>query len=141
MSVNKQIEARLHRSLQNQIQVPRLGKAFDAAVWARIEALEAKATNPGALALSTRTVSRWLAITNLVGISATVAVAAYFALGSLGGLSAPALDLGMDVAMPTLTEDMVNKTMAVLGQMLGVVALLFGLSFTSVGRRLRASFS
>jgi len=139
MSGKKLIEARLDRSLQNQIKVPTLGKAFDAAVWARIEAEEAKATNPGAVPSRAERASRWLAISNVVGVSVTLAVALYFAMGSFAGIERPAVDLG--VPMPVLPDEMVHRSVAMLGQVLGLVALLFGLSFTSIGRRLRASFS
>ena len=133
------IESRLDRSLQNQIKVPTLGKAFDAAVWARIEAEESRATNPVATRSRAERASRWLAITNVVGVSATLVVALYFAMGALGGVERPAVDLG--VSMPVLSDEMVGKSVAMLGQALGFAALLFGLSFTSIGRRLRASFS
>lgn len=133
------IESRLDRSLQNQIKVPTLGKAFDAAVWARIEAEESRATNPVAARSRAERASRWLAITNVVGVSATLVVALYFAMGALGGVERPAVDLG--VSMPVLSDEMVGKSVAMLGQALGFAALLFGLSFTSIGRRLRASFS
>jgi hypothetical protein len=140
MSGKEHIEAQLDRSLQNQVRVPTLGKAFDAAVWARIEAAEAPATNPGIASRAVRA-SRWLAVTNAVGISVTLAVAFYFAMGSFTGVERPVVDLGLNVPVPALSQDTVDKSVAMLGQLLGIVALLFGLSFTSLGRRLRASFS
>ncbi len=138
----KDIEARLDRSLENQIEVPRLDHRFDAAVWARIEAAEAKATNPVADIEPSRAAraSRWLAITNSIGIAATLAVLLIFALRTYGGFE-PAVNLDMNVPMPVIPEDMVTRIVAVLGQVLGFVALAFGLSFTSFGRRIRASFS
>jgi len=138
----KDIEARLDRSLGNQIKLPQLDRRFDAAVWAKIEASEAKATNPVAEALPSRAerASRWLAITNSIGIAATLAVVLVFVLRTYGGFD-PSVNLDMNVSMPVIPEDMVTRIVAVLGQVLGVVALAFGLSFTSYGRRLRASFS
>jgi hypothetical protein len=141
MSGRKDIEARLDRSLRNQIELPKLGKAFNAAVWARIEAEERTATNPGAAPSRALLASRWFAIVNSVGIAATLVVAIYFALGSFGGVEPPTVNLGVHVPMPEISEGTVTKSLAVLGQLIGGVALLFGLSFTSIGRRLRASFS
>jgi hypothetical protein len=146
MTGKHDIEARLDRSLRHQIDVPRLDRRFDAAVWARIEAAEAPATNPRVPAESTRArnASRWLAISNLTGVLVTLGVVSYFVLRTYGGidlsmdLAAPA---GLDVAVPMIPDVMVTQVMAVLGQVLGLAAVLFGLSFTSVGRRLRASFS
>ena len=137
----KDIEARLDRSLANQIEVPRLDRRFDAAVWARIEAEEGKATNPVADAAPSpaERASRWLAISNIVGITVTLGVALYFVLRTFGGIELPTG--GVDVTMPVIPEDMTVRIVAVLGQVLGAVALVFGLSFTSLGRRVRASFS
>jgi hypothetical protein len=139
----KGIEARLDRSLRKQVQVPRLDRSFDAAVWARIEEAEAKSPDAVAEPAPARAVrpSRWLAISNSIGIAATLGVALYFALGSFGGMEPQALHIDLNVPMPTLSNDMVTRIVGVLGQALGVAALLFGLSFTSLGRRLRASFS
>jgi hypothetical protein len=145
---SKDIEARLDRSLENQIAVPRLDRRFDAAVWARIEAAQAPATGSAARsgrdlldARPSRAVraSRWLAITNTIGISVALGVALYFLLRTFGGVDIPANAL--DAAVPSISEDMVTRITAVLGQVLGIAALAFGLSFTSFGRRIRASFS
>ena len=138
----KDIEARLDRSLGNQIKLPQLDRRFDAAVWAKIEAAEARATNPVTEDAPSRAVraSRWLAITNSIGIAATLAVVLVFVLRTYGGVE-PSVNLEMNVSMPVIPEDMVTRIVAVLGQVLGFVALAFGLSFTSFGRRIRASFS
>jgi ABC-type uncharacterized transport system permease subunit len=86
--------------------------------------------------------SRWLAITNWIGITVTVIVAAYFALRTFGGIETSVnLDMGVPMSMPVIPEAMVNQIVAVLGQVLGLAAVVFGLSFTSFGRRIRASFS
>jgi hypothetical protein len=140
MSGNKQVESRLDRSLRNQIRMPELGKGFDAAVWARIESAESRATNPGAQPHRVLHVSRWLAVSNLIGVAATLAVVLHFALVSFGGIAVPKVDIGMNIPIPVMPEETVARTLAAFGQVLGVVALLFGLSFTSAGRRLRASF-
>lgn len=138
MSGRKDIEARLDRSLQNQVRVPKLDESFDAAVWDRIAREEAPATSAAARE-PTRAVraSRWLAVSNVLGVTVTLGIAAMFALRALGGIDAPALDLGVDIRLPTLSEDSVARTTTALGQVLGFVALAFGLSFTSLGRRIR----
>jgi len=138
----KDIEARLDRSLSNQIKVPQIDRRFDAAVWARIEAAEAAATNPLADGPPSRTerASRWLAITNSIGILVTLTIVGVFVLRTYGGIE-PSVNLDMNVSMPLIPEDMVTRIVGVLGQVLGLAALAFGLSFTSFGRRIRASFS
>jgi hypothetical protein len=147
MNGKQDIQARLDRSLEHQIKAPRLDRRFDAAVWARIAAAESPATNPAATAESPRAVravraSRWLAITNSIGITVTLVIAAYFGLRTFGGIDTSVnLDLGVPMTMPVIPEAMVTQIVAVLGQVLGVAALAFGLSFTSFGRRIRASFS
>ena len=139
MNGTKDIEARLDRSLRNQVQAPQLGRGFDAAVWARIAAEETKAANPGALAVPSRALraSRWMALTNGVGIAVTIGIALYFGLRALGGIEVPHVDL----SLPAISEDLLTRIITVLGQVLGIAALLFGLSLTSVGRRLRASLT
>jgi hypothetical protein len=144
MNGKHKIEARLDRSLGNQIQVPRLDARFDAAVWARIAAAEANATNPVVRAESSRALraSRWFAITNSVGITVTLCIAAYFALRTFGGIEAPVnLGVSMPVSMPVISEGMVTQIVGVLGQVLGLAALVFGLSLTPFGRRIRSAFS
>jgi hypothetical protein len=140
----REIEARLDRSLEKQIKAPRLDERFDAAVWARIEAEQTKATNPVATARPSRAAlaSRWLTITNSIGITVTLGIAAYFALRAFGGIDT-SVDLGLDVpvSMPAIPETMVAQIITVLGQVLGFAALALGLSFTPFGRRIRASFS
>jgi hypothetical protein len=139
----KDIEARLDRSLANQIVAPRLDRSFDAAVWARIEAADAPAaaTNPGAAVEPSRALraSRWLAISNAIGIAATLGVVLFFVLRTYGGVEVPMSDVSLSV--PVIPEQTVTQVIAVLGQVLGFAALAFGLSFTSLGRRVRASFS
>jgi len=136
----KDIEARLDRSLVNQIQVPRLDRRFDAAVWARIEAEEARVTNPVVELAPSYAVraSRWIALTNIVGIATTLGVALYFLLRTYGGIELPVSEVGMPV--PAIPDEMVARIIGVLGQVLGVAALALGLSFTSLGRRVRAAF-
>lgn len=143
VSNQKRIEARLERSLRNQVRAPRVDRSFDVAVWARIAQQEANAGAHAVKAAPPRALraSRWLSVINSVGITLTLGVALYFALGSLGGIEPQPLNVDLGVSMPVVSEETAQRVVAVLGQVLGAVALLFGLSFTSFGRRLRASFS
>jgi hypothetical protein len=151
MNGKQDIEARLDRALAHQIGVPRLGKQFNAAVWARIAAEEAKAAKPVASREPSRALraSRWFAVTNWIGVAVTLGIVAYFMLGTDGGIDASALTpaavkLGVEVpavSMPVVTDDMVSQLIAIVGQVLGFAALVFTFSLTSVGRRMRASFS
>lgn len=142
MSGMKDIEARLDRSLRNQVRVPKLDASFDAGVWARI-AKEEAATTPVAATVPARAIraSRWLSFVNVLGVAVTLVIALGFALRAFGSVDAPTLDLGVDLSLPTLSEDTVMSITQTLGQVLGYLALAFGLSFTSFGRRIRRSFS
>lgn len=136
----KDIESRLDRSLANQIAVPRLDARFDAGVWARIEAASTPATNPGqeVVVAGVSRASRWLAISNAIGILAAVLVAAYFGLRAF---DAPAVAGAMpDMVVPAISEAMIVQLAQALGHVLGGGALLFGLSLTSFGQRIRAAF-
>ena len=139
----KHIEARLDRSLRNQVQAPRLDRGFDAAVWARIAKEEGKAAQPAEQRSPSRAVlaSRWLAIVNVLGIVATLGVGFYFALGSFGGIEPPVLSVSLEVPLPSIANDTADRVVDILGYVLGGAALAFGLSFTAMGRRLRSSFS
>lgn len=141
MTVKNDNEARLDRSLRNQIGVPRLDGRFDAAVWARIAAAEAPALNPGVTSARASSASRWLAISNLVGVLVTLGVAAYYFLRNTGAIDLPVVPVDLGVSVPVVSDALVTQIVAVLGQVLGVAAVVFGLSFTSIGRRLRATFS
>jgi hypothetical protein len=142
MSGTKDIEARLDRSLQNQVRAPSLDRRFDAAVWARI-AREESTARVAVEAVPSRAVraSRWLTLVNTLGIAVTLGVALYFALGSFGGMETPPLKVGLNVPMPMISDDTAERIVTVLGQALGAAALILGLSLTSFGRRVRASFS
>lgn len=124
---DKFIEARLERSLRNQITAPRLQKRFDAAVWARIDA-ETKRV-PAKPAPS----SNWLFVMNGIGIGVAVVLFAVFGLQSLSGIEANVSLPAVSMPAPA-TIDLVTKYAA---QALTVVALGFGLMFTPLGRRAR----
>jgi hypothetical protein len=130
MNNDKGIESRLERSLRNQVKAPRLEKRFDAAVWARIDAQKSPATQ--ARPASTN----FLFVFNGIGIGVAFVLFCVFGLQSLSGLE-PQVALP-DVALPAATMEEIVKIAA---QAITFGALLFGLMFTPLGRRLRAEFS
>jgi hypothetical protein len=130
MSHNKGIEARLERSLRNQVKAPRLEKRFDAAVWARIEAQK----SPAPRMPSTST--NWWFVFNGIGIGVAFVLLCVFGLQSVAG-AGPQVALP-DVAVSSATMEQVAKIAV---QAITFGALLFGLMFTPWGRRLRAEFS
>ena len=122
------LEARLERSLRNQVRAPKLDGRFDAAVWARIEA-----ENSPAIAPPTRAslASRWMLITNVVGALVTVALVIYFGLDVFASSE-------VAVAMPEVSPGLVEKLIASLSWPVTIASLLVGLMVTPLGRRLRA---
>ena len=138
MTRKHDIEARLDRALEKQIAVPRLDGRFDAAVWARIEAEQARSTNPGLPKASARAarVSRWLSISNALGIVVAAALALYFGLKFFSGVE---VNFSVDIPLPVLPAVDVTHVTATGGYVIGLVALAFGLAFTPFGRRVRSS--
>ena len=129
------IEARLERSLVNQVKAPQLGKKFDASVWARIEAESQTATNPVSIQPSAPRTANWLMISNAIGVSITVILVVVFGMQSFTDVSRAV----STIALPTIevsaaTRDQIYQ---VGGQAIAVVSLVFGLLFTPIGRRLR----
>jgi hypothetical protein len=127
------IEARLHRSLTNQVAVPRLERRFDAGVWARIEAEQSRAT---AVRPGEPKASRWMSGINRVGVAVAVLLMVFFGAQALSGV-----DLGVNIAMPEISSATVEQLVKAAMWPITGVALLIGLSFTSLGRRLRAEFT
>jgi hypothetical protein len=126
-------EAALERALRAQVKAPRLDGRFDAAVWSRIEASEQRVPAAQALAPAVRS-ARWLFIINAVGASVALVLIVYFGAKALGGV---------DVNVPTVaTPEISARTMEeISGLAVKIVtgaSLLFGLMFTSLGRRLRS---
>ncbi len=126
---DKVIEARLERSLRNQMKAPRLPKSFDAAVWSRIEA---QTVRRPAVAHS----SRWFLVFNALAIGIAVVMLGVFGLQSLSGIEANLMLPQLAVASTTIDE---ITNIAV--QAVTIGSLVFGLMFTPWGKRLRAEFS
>ena len=133
--MTRNIETRLERSLVNQVKAPKLGKKFDASVWARIEAESQRATNP-VLAQPKSSASasaRWLLISNAIGVFVTVLLVVVFGMQSFTDVS---------LSVPTVEVSAATRSQIYeyAGLAITVASLVFGLLFTPVGRRLRAEF-
>jgi hypothetical protein len=126
----RDVEARLERSLRNQVRVPKLDGRFDAAVWARIDADKVKAVAPPVVRDAA---SRWMFATNVVGALVTVALVIYFGVQTFAGN-------GVSVPVPVLSTGLVERLIALLTWPMTILALATGIMFTPLGRRLRAEF-
>ena len=124
------VESRLDRSLRNQLKVPRLDGRFDAAVWARIAAQEQRATNP----VQNRSSARWLFIINIVGVAIAAALVVIFGLQSF-------TEVSVNLPMPEVSANVGAQILRFATPVVTTVALVFGLLFTPIGRRLRAELT
>lgn len=134
MNVNKRdkIEARLERSLRNQVRAPKLDGRFDAAVWARIE----KSAAPKAVP-KPRHMPRWLVASNVIAVLVSIALVVF-----VGGKAISGVETGlvMPVELPHVEPGLVERAILSLDWPIAGLALLFGLKFTGIWRRLRAEF-
>ena len=126
---SRDVEARLERSLRNQVRVPKLDGRFDAAVWARIEAEKVKAVAP----VVRNAASRWMFATNVVGALITVALVVYFGVQAFTGA-------GVSLPVPEVSTGLVERAVTLLMWPMTILALATGIMFTPLGRRLRAEF-
>ena len=126
---SRDVEARLERSLRNQVRVPKLDGRFDAAVWARIEAEKVKVVAP----MVRNAASRWMFATNAVGALITVALVIYFGVQAFAGD-------GVSVPVPVVSTGLVERLSTLLTWPMTILALATGIMFTPLGRRLRAEF-
>jgi hypothetical protein len=129
---NEQIESRLERSLRNQVRAPKLDGRFDAAVWARIEKEAAPKAAP-----APRKLPGWLVASNAVAALVTIALIVFVGAESLSGVDVGA-ELG--VKLPQVAPGLVERVIQSLAWPITGVALLIGLKFTGIWRRLRAEY-
>jgi hypothetical protein len=130
MTHKLEVESRLDRSLRNQLKVPRLDGRFDAAVWARIAAQEQRATNP----VQNRSSARWLFVINIIGVAIAAALVVIFGLQSF-------TEVSVNLPMPEVSANVGVQILRFSTPVVTTVALVFGLLFTPIGRRLRAELS
>ncbi len=130
-SKNWEVEARLERSLRNQVRAPKLDGGFDAAVWAQIEKATASAAAPAVPAKSAA--SRWLFAVNVIGALVAVVLVVMFGAQGLSGAE-------VNVAIPQVPQGFVESAVKAMVWPVTILALGFGMMFTSMGRRLRAEF-
>jgi hypothetical protein len=136
------VEARLERSLRNQIKVPRLDGSFDAAVWSRIadEGRAAQKLNlapPRVVDAAGGRTPRWLMLSNLIGIAVAILLTVLYVVRAMSGVELPA-DLG--VSMPRLSTEQQLSMLRITGAVFSLAALAFGLRFTKIGRWLLSEF-
>jgi hypothetical protein len=124
------VESRLDRSLRNQLKVPRLDGRFDAAVWARIAAQEQRATNP----VQNRSSARWLFVINIVGVAIAAALVVIFGLQSF-------TEVSVNLPLPEVSANVGAQILRFATPVVTTAALVFGLLFTPIGRRLRAELT
>jgi hypothetical protein len=128
------IETRLDRSLQNQLKVPRLDGRFDAGVWARIAAQEQGATNPVQQRVKAPSSARWLFVINVVGVAVAALLVVIFGTQAFA-------DVSVSLPKPEISAVTGDQIIKVASQVITLVALVFGLLFTPIGRRLRAELT
>jgi|SRR5688572_11605717 len=131
MNYRHEIEARLERSLRNQVRAPKLDGRFDAAVWARIESASATAAVPAA---GRRTgASRWLFLSNVIGVVVAIVLVGFFGVQSLSGVE-------LYVALPQVSSGLVERVVTAIIWPVTGISIAVGMMFTSFGRRLRSEF-
>ena len=133
MNRKLEIESRLERSLRGQVRAPQLDGRFKAAVWSRIEQQRAPAVPSVRSALP-----RWLVACNIFGGLVALALLVIIAVQTSSGVH---VDVAMpSVAIPQVSPGFVDRLMLSLVWPVTAAALLFGLTFTRLGRRLRAEW-
>jgi hypothetical protein len=132
MKTKSQIEAALERSLRKQVVVPRLDRKFDAGVWARIEAGEARVAAPALQASvnSASAAARWLNMINILGLASVTIF-----LGVYGWQ----MFSGMDISesLPEISAATRESILMNGSTIIATLAVAIGLMFTPLGRKLR----
>ena len=133
MKTKSQIEAALERSLRKQVVVPRLDRKFDAGVWARIEAGEARAPVLQPSVNSASAAARWLNMINVLGLASVIIF-----LGVYGWQ----MFSGMDISesLPEISAATRESILMNGSTIIATLAVAIGLMFTPLGRKLRDEF-
>jgi len=134
MTRKLEIEATLDRSLGNQVKAPRLDLRFDAAVWARIEAAEQRAASPVQVGSRAPSSARWLFVINAIGIAVAAVLVVIFGFE-------PFADVSVNVPTPAISAAVKGPVVMMGAQAFAIVAVVIGVMFTPLGRRLRAELT
>ncbi len=121
-----EIEARLDRSLEHQLEAAPLDRRFNAAVWDRIAEQESRARGTSSKSRS----ARWLLVSNALGFASSALLVIYFGIKVFGAMS-------FDVELPRLSSAS-SEIEWLLRWLPAVAALLIGIAFSPLGRRLRS---
>ncbi len=134
MKDKSQIEVALERSLRNQVNVPRLDRKFDAGVWARIEADEARSAAPALQAPeSSASAARWLNMINILGLVTVTIFLCVFGWRMLSGVD-------ISESLPEISAATRESILMNGSTVVATVAVAIGLMFTPWGRRVRDEF-
>ncbi|HEY5807634.1 MAG TPA: hypothetical protein VIT67_06685 [Povalibacter sp.] len=133
-SKTPEVEARLHRSLVNQVRVPRLDRRFDAGVWARIESQEHTQTIAAQPVSRQSGAEKWLMASNIVGIAVAAALVLFFGLRMFSGVE-------VEVSLPELSVAQSHQVAVITAYAVTSAALIVAAMFTPLGRWLRAEFA
>jgi hypothetical protein len=131
---NREIEARLHRSLIGQLRVPQLDRKFDAGVWARIEAEESARMSLASPVVRESRASRWLLASNVIGLTVAASLVVVFCLRLFS--SADAAN-----ALPEVSVEQSRQIADIVTWTVTGASMLFGLMFTPLGRWLRSELT
>jgi hypothetical protein len=129
MTRKQEIEAGLDRSLQEQVSVRTLDAGFNAAVWARIAAQESPAVAPRRASDA----SRWLLVSNILGIATSAALVVYFVASGFSGM-----EVEMNLPLPEISARQTDSILISLGWGITAAAVGMGFAFTRLGRRVRS---
>ncbi len=131
---DREIEARLHRSLIAQVRAPQLGRGFEAGVWARIEAEESPQVLGARTGLRRSNAARWLLASNVIGLAVAALLVVFFGLRMFSGAE-------LAMSMPDVSVMEHHQLTDIIAWSITAASLGFGAMFTPLGRWLRAEFS
>jgi len=127
-----EVEARLHRSLMNQVRVPQLNRRFDAGVWARIEAQEQAQTLTAQPVSRRSSAEKWLMTSNVIGLVVAAALILIFGLRMFSGI---------EVSVPNISAAQGKQIADLVTYGVTFVSIVIGLMYTPLGRWLRSEFT
>jgi len=134
MKDKSQIEAALERSLRQQVAVPRLGRKFDAGVWARIEAERSRVAAPALQTSSTTPLmARWLYVINILGLASVTIFLCVFGWQMLSGID-------ISESLPEISAATRDSILMNGSTVIATLAVAVGFLFTPWGRRVRDEF-